>query len=91
MKRRGYPGDLSDEQWKRIERLVSVPKPGRRLAKHERLAVLNATCARSNRLYMEIVKRTDDIKGFKVLPRRSEPARREGRNSDGGENLNRWC
>ena len=42
MKRPSYPSDLSDGQWKRIERLVPAPKPGGRPAKHDRLAILNA-------------------------------------------------
>ena len=42
MKRLSYPSDLSDEQWKRIERLVPAPKLGGRPAKHDRLAILNA-------------------------------------------------
>ena len=42
MKPPSYPSDLSDEQWKRIERLVAAPKPGGRPAKHDRLAILNA-------------------------------------------------
>ena len=42
MKRHSYPSDLSDEQWKRIERLVPAPKLGGRPAKHDRLAILNA-------------------------------------------------
>jgi len=42
MKRPSYPSDLSDGQWKRIERLVLAPKLGGRPAKHDRLAILNA-------------------------------------------------
>jgi transposase len=42
MKRHSYPSDLSDEQCKRIERLLPAPKPGGRPAKHDRLAILNA-------------------------------------------------
>jgi transposase len=42
MKRARYPSDLSDAQWKRIERLVPAPKFGGRPAKHDRLAILNA-------------------------------------------------
>src|ERR1039457_3892600 len=42
MKRPSYPSDLSDEQWKRMERLVPAPKLGGRPVKHDRLAILNA-------------------------------------------------
>ncbi|MGC9986361.1 MAG: IS5 family transposase [Polyangia bacterium] len=42
MKRHSYPSDLSDEQCKRIERLLPAPKPGGRPAQHDRLAILNA-------------------------------------------------
>ena len=42
MKRPSYPSDLSDEQWKRIERLVPAPKLGGRPAKHDLLVILNA-------------------------------------------------
>jgi transposase len=42
MKRTSYPSDLTDAQWRLIERLVPKPKPGGRPAKYRRRDILDA-------------------------------------------------
>src|SRR5215211_3701237 len=42
MSRKRYPTDLSDAQWRLIERLVPGPKPGGRPAKYPRREIVNA-------------------------------------------------
>src|SRR5215467_2004490 len=54
---KGYPSDLRDAEWTRLAPLIPRRRAG--------------DCARpTSRLRMEIVKRSDDTKGFVVLPRR---------------------
>src|SRR5205085_11988587 len=42
MSRTRYPTDLTDAQWKRIERLVPAPRPGGRPAKYARREIVDA-------------------------------------------------
>ncbi len=42
MSRTPYPTDLTDRQWRRIERLVPAPKPGGRPARYSRREIVNA-------------------------------------------------
>jgi transposase len=42
MSRMPYPTDLSDRQWRRIERLVPPPKAGGRAARYARREIVNA-------------------------------------------------
>src|SRR5947207_1592802 len=42
MSRTQYPTDLTDGQWRRIERLVPAPRPGGRPATYPRREVVNA-------------------------------------------------
>ena len=55
MARTPYPSDLTDEQWQLVGRLIPPALPGGR--------------PRTVDMH-EIVKRSDDVKGFKVLPKR---------------------
>jgi transposase len=41
-RRKPYPTDLKDREWKKIEHLVPQPKSGGRPAKYERREILNA-------------------------------------------------
>ena len=42
MKRKSYPTDLTDAQWRRIAPWVPRPKPGGRPCKYERREIVNA-------------------------------------------------
>ena len=42
MKRQAYPTDLTDAQWKLIERMVPAPQPGGRPVQYPRREILNA-------------------------------------------------
>jgi putative transposase len=42
MRRKPYPTDLTDAQWRRIEPLVPKPKPGGRPATYSRREIVNA-------------------------------------------------
>jgi transposase len=82
MKRPSYPSDLSDGQWKRIERLGPAPILGGRPVKHDRLAILNAIlylvrtgCAwrllpHDMPSWKTVYHYFRYVKGFKLLPRR---------------------